>query len=133
MDPPRPHHHLYLHDVFFVSGKNTLFNISTRIIEKRELITRGCLSPFHLRFSQSDDAAQPRCNSVLPYVHQTIIYVLSTFVLHFCHCLCGVNGEMWNRIVMTVSDLYFYFKILYWIVYISNNAIILPVCTLLYV
>lgn len=100
---------------------------------REEGITRGCLSPFHLRFSPSDDAAQPRCNSVLLYVHQTIIYVLSTFVLHFCHCLCGVNGEMWNRIVMTVSDLYFYFKILYWIVYISNNAIILPVCTLLYV
>lgn len=97
---------------------------------REEGITRNrCPSPFFFCFSPSDDE-QPGCNPLFLYVHQTIIWVVSTFLLHFLSLPMWGTGQMWNWIVMTVSDFYFYFEILYWIMYILNNAIILPVCNI---
>uniref|UniRef100_A0A0E9PC82 Uncharacterized protein n=1 Tax=Anguilla anguilla TaxID=7936 RepID=A0A0E9PC82_ANGAN len=60
---------------FLYLGKNnTLSSIFfTRIAEKRELPEPALYRLFDLCFSPSDDDAQPRCNPVLFYVHQTII------------------------------------------------------------
>lgn len=69
----------------------------------------------------------PRSQAAIVFsVLQTIIFRKHLF-LHFCYCLCGY--WLCERIVMTVTDFYFYFKILYELC-ISNDAIILPVCNI---
>jgi len=100
-------------------GKCPTFIMSTRTTVKRELPETGVHRLF-ICFSPSDDE-QPGCNPLFLYVHhQTIIWVVSTFLLHFLSLPMWGTGQMWNWIVMTVSDFYFYFEILYWIMYILN-------------
>lgn len=97
------------------------------------------VAPFPISGSSpSDDddmtVKQPPCRQdailFLLCVHQTIILSRKhLFLIHFCHCLWGTwskNVEQ-NRLWLYQN---FIFEILYWIMYISNNAIILPVCNI---
>lgn len=131
----------YLYFLLFGEQKKPRENIFTRITEKRELPESGVLSTFYFMFcsffisSSTNGNAQTRCNLFL------FVFLLCSSDNHlspkhlFYYTILSlpvwVLVNMWNWIVMTVSDFYFYFKILYWIMYILNNVIILPVCNII--
>ncbi len=137
MDPtPFPHPSLawyiyiyiskYIYFSFLYMGKCPTF-MSTRTTVKRELPKPVSIAFFsvlvRVTTSSQDAILFSLCSSDNHLSRKHLFTTLLSLPV-------WGTGQMWNWIVMTVSDFYFYFEILYWIMYILNNAIILPVCNI---